>query len=231
MPPKKGSATFPPADFKAASDVKMSRCSGSDTYEANYVVVVERVLKPLFFVLHPYHARVECSSLTALQASIGFSVSISRMFTGSVLWQGLVYATLMAFGKVVCGLRLIRLSMQRPTPKKPKFNAWAASIPLSFARPKSLYPASMLGCAMIARGEIGFLVSAIANSDGIFATSDASSDGTSDIFLAVTWAIVLCTIVGPVGLGLLVRRVRRLQEQGKKEAHSREDPLGIWGLT
>jgi hypothetical protein len=88
---------------------------------------------------------------------------------------------------------------------------------------------------MVARGEIGFLVSAIAQSNGIFGSisTDSSSAGTvQDLFLVVTWAIMLCTVIGPVAVGLIVRRVRRLQKQRKSlvERNGQADPLGVWGL-
>ena len=92
--------------------------------------------------------------------------------------------------------------------------------------PLSLYPSLILGCAMTARGEIGFLVSAIASSNGIF-----GSDPSSEIFLVVTWAIVLCTIAGPISVGLLVRRVRRLESEAKRGRGGRnKDVLGVWGV-
>lgn len=84
---------------------------------------------------------------------------------------------------------------------------------------------------MCSRGEIGFLISGVAESKGIFAsTSDVSTD-SSDIFLVVTWAIVLCTIIGPLGVGLSVRRVKTLEER-KNRAHqgSGRDVLGVWGV-
>ncbi|KAG6104650.1 hypothetical protein E4U14_005564 [Claviceps sp. LM454 group G7] len=86
-------------------------------------------------------------------------------------------------------------------------------------KPRSLYPASIIGCAMVARGEIGFLISSIAESNDIFSSSSGRSS-TSDLFLIVTWAIVLCTILGPLAVGLLVRRVRRLQNNVKKDGQT-----------
>jgi hypothetical protein len=92
---------------------------------------------------------------------------------------------------------------------------------------------------MIARGEIGFLVSSLAASNGIF---DGDGDGggggkqpssaSSDLFLVVTWAILICTVLGPVAVGLLVKRVRALtQAAGRAGATGREDPLGAWGVV
>lgn len=175
------------------------------------------------------------------------------MFRGAVVWRGIVYACLMAVGKLFCGLWLVRFDIKhtfsiwhRHKNGKPEKEKTTQTVPTHAAvkaepkrpalpRPKSLYPAFILGSAMIARGEIGFLVSAIAQSNGIFDTAhhDPSSDGSSqDLFLIVTWAIMLCTVVGPVSVGSIVRRVRRLHSQRNDFAGSSRhaDPLGIWGL-
>jgi hypothetical protein len=92
-------------------------------------------------------------------------------------------------------------------------------------KPVSLYPAAILGLAMVARGEIGFLVSSLAESNGIF-----TANGNDQVFLIVTWAIVLCTVIGPVGVGLLVRRVRRLEKE-KGGGVGGRDVLGVWGVA
>lgn len=216
------------------------------------------------------------------------------MFTGPVLWRGVIYTILMAFAKLVCGIWLIRLSPppskileyarakvqiprlahfwgrrsdltkttspqpQKPTqvsarssdPPEPQPATELLSIPVAFAattttsppapepptrqarfrsenpaKPRSLYPAAILGSAMVARGEIGFLISSIADTNGIFASS--GSGGDSDIFLVVTWAIVLCTVLGPLCVGLLVRRGKRLE--GERESGA-GDVLGVWGV-
>lgn len=85
---------------------------------------------------------------------------------------------------------------------------------------------------MIARGEIGFLISAIAQSNGIF-DRDRTEKGEGDLFLIVTWAILLCTILGPVSVGLLTRRVKRVRREAADGGSSGgreggEDPLGVW---
>jgi len=96
--------------------------------------------------------------------------------------------------------------------------------------PLSLYPAAMLGTAMTARGEIGFLIASLAETTGLFASSSEDT-GSSDIYLVVTWAIVLCTIIGPLSVGTLVKRVKRLQRERQKGSSSGVgDPLGIWGV-
>lgn len=234
-------------------------------------------------------------SLTLPQASIGFSIPISKMFRADIVWKGLVYSLLMAIAKLVCGIWLLRLSMRLPfTPKtrrlfrnlmtsgaklmcagKPEEKAvelstrtredatrnttsepmvppaHIASEPLPDtspaeevttsdhrqltvpvpSKPRSVYPASIIGCAMVARGEIGFLISSIAESNGVFSTGHDHSEA-SDMFLIVTWAIVLCTILGPLAVGVLVQRVKKLQRGAQKQRVAvHRDVLGVWGVS
>ncbi|PSR77183.1 Sodium/hydrogen exchanger family-domain-containing protein [Coniella lustricola] len=101
------------------------------------------------------------------------------------------------------------------------------------SKPLSLYPAGIMSFAMIARGEIGFLISSVAESGGIFSAGSTPSNGASEMFLIITWAIVLCTIVGPFCVGLLVRRVKKLEAaRVASPAGSRnKDVLGAWGVS
>ena len=130
-----------------------------------------------------------------------------------------------------------RQSKDRPSQSIPTqpFNAAISSPPPATApamTSRSLYPAAIIGTAMMARGEIGFLIAALAESKGIFASRDGSSaedDGGSRIFLVVIWAVVLCTVIGPVSVGLLVRRVKKLQWQ-RRELGGGEDLLGTWAV-
>lgn len=177
------------------------------TWRTYYDTPVSTILKPLFF------------------ASIGFSIPIKHMFAGSVLWRGIMYAIMMALGKLLCGVWLVRFSSSASSGNGSTAQTKGRKLP----KPKSLYPASILGCAMVARGEIGFLISAVAESRGIF--SSAGGEGASELFLIVNWAIVLCTTAGPIAVGLLTRRVRRLQEIERGSSGGREDPLGIWGVN
>ena len=116
--------------------------------------------------------------------------------------------------------------LSSPTPTPPQATA-------SMANSRSLYPAAILGTAMMARGEIGFLIAALAESTGIFVSQQEQSasrenDG-SEIYLVAIWAIVLCTVIGPVSVGLLVKRVKKLQQQ-RRDSGGGEDPLGVWGV-
>lgn len=87
---------------------------------------------------------------------------------------------------------------------------------------------------MVARGEIGFLISALAAANGIFNTDgQATETGAveSELYLIVTWAILLCTVAGPVTLGFLVRRVRLLQQQQPFPGGAKEHPLDVWAIS
>jgi hypothetical protein len=84
---------------------------------------------------------------------------------------------------------------------------------------------------MVTRGEIGFLISSIAESKGIFGTKDSESNSGSDMFLIVSWAIVLCTIIGPICVGLCFWNIRRKTESQRLERPDEEnDVWGIWRL-
>ena len=258
-------------------------CSGKGIYEKYYSPAVESLLRPLFF------------------ASIGFAIPITRMFSGRVIWRGLVYTILMVFAKLICGLWLVRFApmpqakaiskllpsiklttfgiknssfeasdvMNQETPRTAAVTATTNQNPqdavlrqsndslhgssvvdptgnttsgdastvntrpaanttpkrTALPRPKSLYPAAILGSAMVSRGEIGFLISSIAEANEVF-----GAGGNTEEFLVVTWAILLCTLIGPITVGLLAKRVKRLQQAERKKANGQEDPLGIWGV-
>ncbi|RNJ58178.1 hypothetical protein D7B24_005135 [Verticillium nonalfalfae] len=93
--------------------------------------------------------------------------------------------------------------------------------------PVSLYPACIMAFAMVARGEIGFLISALAESNGVLGRQPHEGQ-PPELFLVITWAIVLCTIGGPVCVGLLVKRVNKLE--GQKVSTEGASVLGAWGV-
>lgn len=234
--------------------------SGLEVYKAYYGVVVEHFLKPLFF------------------ASIGFSIPVTRMFSGPIVWRGVVYAVLMTLAKLACGIWLMSVatplhSIQNfvkkvsalgktqskslapgnqctaapePTTQTPAVSssgvleephetpANTSAITTKNASPDpempvSLYPASMLAFAMVARGEIGFLISALAEANGIFGRQSGAAAQPSELFLVVTWAISLCTIGGPICVGLLVGRVKKLESH--RPTREKRNVLGAWGVS
>ncbi|KAL9084514.1 MAG: hypothetical protein Q9165_008017 [Trypethelium subeluteriae] len=175
-------ATSP--DLTTNNDVGVmveKKLTGINIYEKYYAQPLNKIFKPFFF------------------ASIGFSIPITQMFSGPVVWRGVVYSFLMALGKLLCGIWFIGHRAETVT----------QSDHAESDNRRSLYPAAILGSAMVARGEIGFLVSSLAASNGIFDSSGYSAD----VFLIVTWAIVLCTILGPVAVGLLMRKMRASPDQ------------------
>ncbi|OOF99064.1 hypothetical protein ASPCADRAFT_42440 [Aspergillus carbonarius ITEM 5010] len=261
--------------------------SGLLAYEIYYAAPVGRILTPLFF------------------ASIGFAIPITEMFSGTVVWKGIVYAVLMSLGKMATGVWLVRLSLlgqvsrairaltaplkyvvlfcthlhkaeyktpdrqeqgnhddqegnrsleqpvardeseqqtgsdlnsnleghgERQTNKAVKEHTGHPNQPTSSVspppKPKSLYPPSILGLAMVARGEVGYLVASLAESKGIFGKSPSGS--SSDTYLVVIWAISLCTLIGPMSVGTLVRRVKSLQQ--RRIDSGGPAPLGVWGI-
>lgn len=244
--------------------VTQSSTTGMEIFKRFFNQPLQRVLKPFFF------------------ASIGFSVPITRMFTGDVVWRGIVYTIFMFIGKFACGFWLMRLpgvasyipglgrsskmsqktegkkmetaaaatrsavvadSQQTPlgglsthessvTPEKkqaapPQSNEGRARTKLTVSsslKPISLYPGCIVGCAMVARGEIGFLISSLAESNGIF-----GNEPNGPIFLVVTWAIMLCTIIGPLIVGTLVGRVKQLESRAAG-GPGRGRVLGEWGV-
>jgi Kef-type K+ transport system membrane component KefB len=113
----------------------------------------------------------------------------------------------------------------RPPQREPdQRTPFVSSLP---PKPKSLYPASILSLAMVARGEIGYLIASLAESKGIFGKN---SQGSSETYLVVVWAISLCTLIGPISVGTLVKRVKSLQRQRENSNTGGADPLGVWGI-
>jgi hypothetical protein len=246
-----------PQSPRKAEDNLDNDTRGSSIYKHYYHPAVSKILQPLFF------------------ASVGFSIPISKMFKGSIVWRGVVYTVLMAIAKMACGLWLVRFSgslvsskgtvgrllSKLRLPSVPHFwgkSEHATSPPQAGAshtaeettlageispgvsnhhsssnppNPLSLHPPLILALAMCARGEIGFLISGVAEANGVFSATGKASSEPSQIFLVVTWAIVLCTIIGPLGVGLSVRRVKKLQARKNMEQDGAgRDVLGVWGM-
>lgn len=185
------------------------RCTGIKVFEVYYGQVVDKVFRPLFF------------------ASIGFSIPITQMFTGRLIWRGFIYAFLMALSKMMCGLWLIRCKHRTTIIDNPEVQDTEhyskGGMKQIFNRVDT-FPSALLGLAMVPRGEIGFLISSLAESNGVFSPSGriSSNGASSDVYVIVTWAIVFCTFFGPVGVGFLVRKIKQTMSAGNAS------PLGIW---
>jgi hypothetical protein len=160
------------------------------------------------------------------------------MFKRSVVWKGILYTILMIVAKGLVGVVIYfeyisgqwfsRKDSQRsqtvqPRPSlQPQSNS--ANVRMNYS---TLYPphamAFLVGFAMIARGEIGFLIASLSQSSGTLTLQDHNGNTQSiqssgeDIFLVIVWAVVLCTIVGPVGVEFLVRSIRQTANSTNSE--------------
>jgi Kef-type K+ transport system membrane component KefB len=156
------------------------------------------------------------------------------MFQETVVWKGIIYSILMTIAKGLVSLVIYfeYFSKWLRTRKKRIITQPTRSVPLRTipkTRPETFQAentetaqipqsaphaiALLVGFAMIARGEIGFLIASLSQSSGTLTLkkrdgSDVQTSG-EEIFLVIVWAVVLCTIVGPVGVGITIRRLRQ----------------------
>jgi Kef-type K+ transport system membrane component KefB len=132
------------------------------------------------------------------------------MFTGSVVWRGLLYAAMMTAAKAfVCAVLYCdyyirtwwRKKYSRPARRQENFENDDGAPHLQ---------AIIVAFAMVSRGEIGFLIASLSRSSGTLTLQQngvtvGSSTG-EDVFLVIVWAVMTCTIIGPVVVGIIVRR-------------------------
>lgn len=116
--------------------------------------------------------------------SIGTAIPFIGLWEGRVLWRGLLYALLMTIAKLVVGLWVV---------------FWPSPPGSTHTRP--VYPALLLAIAMVSRGEISLLIAQIGH------LSD-------DTYKIVMWAVLLCTLVGPLGTGFLLKWRRERCAEG-----------------
>lgn len=149
------------------------------------------------------------------------------MFDSPILWKGLVYAVLMMLAKCcVCSavyfehlwIRYSALPCGATTPPIADFPH---------------IPALILSFAMVARGEIGFLIASLSSSSGTLILQPKTLSGVNgpedqSLFLVIIWAVVLCTLLGPIGVGFMVRRMNGEGSSGECGSISRTK-LGTWG--
>jgi Kef-type K+ transport system membrane component KefB len=182
---------------------------------SSFTAVYDRFLQPV------QHALLE----PLFFASIGFAIPFKLAWRPPLLWRGIVYALLMAVGKLAVGIwiplvthlphvaRAIRVRLGVGAPVKPADTATRASV---------LVPSALLGLAMVARGEIGLLILQLGYT--------RSGRLREDSFVVGTWAVVLNTLVGPLAVGVLVRRAGERVRNGpwgdSRVAKERADEVG-----
>jgi Kef-type K+ transport system membrane component KefB len=160
-------------------------------------------------------------------ASIGFAIPFRSAWQGTVIWRGVVYTLLMLIGKAVVGgwlpiwthgPRIYRSAVQRihqvlrSSPSSSEMSTASESPSKSPQHPErrsctSTAPALLLGCMMVARGEIGLLILQL----GYIQSGHVSDQG----FLVGTWAVVLNTLIGPIAVGMITRRYGEAIIQGE----------------
>ncbi|KAF2811439.1 Sodium/hydrogen exchanger [Mytilinidion resinicola] len=218
--------------------------TGAQIYAAYFYQPVARVLKPFFFASIGFSipiSRLFASRILWRGIVYTIIMTIAKMVCGLWLvripWSAFVPSKLRAFKLKSKFPSLPHLWGKRektttppaastPVAQSPQ-RATSPSVPPTPPKPLSLYPPAILSLAMVARGEIGFLVSALAESKGVFSPTSLPQDYPTDIFLITTLAIFLCTLVSPLCVGLLVRRVKRLEGRRERGATS---VLGVWGV-
>lgn len=78
--------------------------------------------------------------------------------------------------------------------------------PVSSSLRSAIPPAAFIGVGMIARGEIGLLIAQIAHSPSGSANFGSTGLLDEELFLVCIWAILLCTLIGPICSGFILRR-------------------------
>lgn len=75
------------------------------------------------------------------------------------------------------------------------------------AQEQTIRDAVLVSWAMVTRGEIGLLLAGLGRSSGVL---------SEDAFAIVIWAIVLCTLSGPIGVGFTLRKPKREKDTSQE---------------
>jgi len=166
-------------------------------FEKYYDQVTQRMLAPFFF------------------ASIGFVIPVKSLWAAGLVWRGLIYSAIQFIAKGVVSFWLIIWGIRSRLRKKNAHksmhqtsqSAMPQEEPLISSNGSLLLTSMILSFAMISRGEIGFLIASLAESRAVFSKDD--SQGASELYLLSIWALFVCTILGPLGVGFAVRTFRK----------------------
>lgn len=225
--------------------------TGVRVYEHYYAPPARRVLVPLFFASIGFSIPItQLFGGTTVWRGLIYALlmTLGKFMTG--LWL-LRFSTPQFIARPLVWLRsrtLRRSSITAPVSPPPELRTseQANTTPAPDQdhtpnpeqppqKPRSLYPPAILGLAMVARGEIGFLIASIAEAHGIFNSPSSHSlehgKRGSELYLILIWAIALCTVLGPVAVGLSVERVKVL-EMERIDGGGAVDTgvLGVWGV-
>ncbi|KAF9463242.1 Cation/H+ exchanger [Collybia nuda] len=166
-----------------------------DTFAVFIQPLLHHIFSPIFF------------------ASIGMAIPIrSLVFVdGSrrVIWRGIVYSFLMILAKTTVGAWMLVHKVSHPrlgwcywskksmrSHKSNKKESGNAKTELTHTQ-----SAALVGLAMVARGEIALIVAQLARPLLVVGTFENNTEA----YAVVIWAILITTVSGALGVGLLLR--------------------------
>lgn len=158
------------------------------------------------------------------------------MFNGSVLWKGIIYAVMMMVAKAAVGCAIYGQYLVHRLKHGIRHGQNSTN---NQGRAPHI-PAAIISLAMIARGEIGFLIASLSFGANTLTVQSAASvrydkiASNEELFLVIIWAVVLSTLLGPIGVGIVVRKLRYLDRESSNSSPNevpnevRDLTLGTW---
>ncbi|KAJ1301187.1 hypothetical protein OPQ81_003598 [Rhizoctonia solani] len=120
-------------------------------------------------------------------ASIGAAIPVRSLFEATTAWRGILFSALMVAGKILPGAWLpVWAAVERRVRPRSSTRSVTPSWPAGL----------FVGLALVTRGEIGLLILNIAEAEGLVG---------KEAFAVGIWAVVLSTLIGPIGVGRLLQ--------------------------
>ena len=184
-----------------------------ETFTKYLLPLLQHIFSPIFF------------------ASIGAALPIRSLVSADgsrrVIWRGLVYSLLMILAKAVVGFWLLvwpdrhsglgwcgvrkkagpKVTQTAREPASPgatpnrEVGENQASDPVPALGMSRAHSATLIGLAMVARGEIALIVAEVARP----LLTGGTPSQTAEPFAVVIWAVVVTTVSGALGVGFLLR--------------------------
>ncbi|KAG8985747.1 Hsp70 ATPase ssc1 [Tulasnella sp. 427] len=128
--------------------------------------------------------------------AVGTAIPFLDLWKPRIIWRGLIYSLLMVIAKMVAGLWIVIWPSKSNRPE--------ATARDGLDRLTSIYPALLLSVAMVSRGEISLLIAQLGHLG-------------DEAYQLTMWATLICTILGPLFTGLLLKWKRKDCLAGKWE--------------
>ncbi|KAG8977986.1 Hsp70 ATPase ssc1, partial [Tulasnella sp. 427] len=128
--------------------------------------------------------------------AVGTAIPFLDLWKPRIIWRGLIYSLLMVIAKMVAGLWIVIWPSKSNRPE--------ATARDGLYRLTSIYPALLLSVAMVSRGEISLLIAQLGHLG-------------DEAYQLTMWATLMCTILGPLFTGLLLKWKRKDCLAGKWE--------------